>query len=1578
MRLFRMGSIEETHMPSIDWHNIRPWKGSQHAAFEELICQLVATEPAPAGSKFIRKGAPDAGVECFVALPNGEEHGWQAKFFRAPPDSGQWSQIDDSVGTALEKHPQLTQYTICLPLDRPDPRRDDQTSFLERWNQHAIKWEKWATAKSMAVRFAYWGDHEIGLRLTSEAHRGRLFYWFREEKLSDRWFSERVEETVSNVGPRYTPHLNVSLPTARLFDGLGRTVRFYNRIDDQLANVKKHFSDLMSWVSTISEPTTIEALRSAFLGFIARTEAMDRSAGAPIDFSAVLGQIDEIHDLGRACVHSVRAVADATNSQTDEERGRLVERYGHFARMVHQLLTNLDDIGEFCKGGEAQLASRPYLLLVGDAGTGKTHLFCDVAMRRIRAAAPTILLNGNQFTNQEPWTQILLLLGLDCSKDEFLGALDALAEARGTRALIMIDALNEGEGKQIWGTHLAGLLLAVSRFPRIGVALSVRTSYENIVIPLGLVPDRLHREEHHGFEDHEFEAATSFFRHYKIEQPSVPLLVPEFRNPLFLKLFCEGLRNRGLSRIPSGLAGVTAIFDFFIGSVEAKLSSATFLDYDPASRAARKAITLLARRMAEVAATSVPRAECAEIVNQVLPSLGGFERTLFRHLISEGVLLEDRRYAEGGWIDVIHFCYERFSDHMIASALLDEHLNPEDVAGSFHPESPLGRYCASPHPISPHQGLLNAFAVQLPERAGVELHDVASRVATSRPLQTAFIESLVWRDPHATTPTTRDSIAEILAGTHEEERCLALLDALVMVGLKSDHPFNADWLHEILWPIAMAKRDAWWSLYLHRQWYRNGAASILIRWAGSSDPKAHIDDTAIFLAATMLAWCLSSCNRFVRDHATKALVQLVDRRVGILRRLLDRFSGVNDPYVAERLHAVAFGCAVRSTDDRSVVALGQDVYDQVFRAGEPPADIMLRAYARETIEEAVRRGLSLSGDLSLIESPYRSDWVPHVPSKEELRLRAEDTGSGDPPPGLYALISSVLQGGDFTRYVLGTNSGGVPWSSIPLSEPIELRSMRFRFDRFLASLRPNQRSLWDEYTSLHMAVDLRDRIERFTQSSPDEMEIIDGSEETSEQEGNPAVGEGSEPAPLLDLVLGSIGPDVLESLAKPEQQLMVERSKGAFVAALDGDQRTEYEVVAEYPENRHRYDKDDAIDSSLVERWIMNRVLELGWRSDTHGAFDSTVGQFERGRDAHKPERIGKKYQWIALHECYGRLADNFHFRGDEFANNPQEYRGTWQLSVLRDIDPTCTFTGPANRDPDEECQLYLPPVYNWQRDIPDGEWLRTVEDFPHVRSMVSLVNPSDNEEWLALRCAHDWREPRLGPGRNAEYPYRRMYFLANAYLVSAADYEEMYMWARRQDYTSDLIPECRDVLSLYYREFYRSTAFEDTLREDPEMFGWTRGDGERLPRAVAIPLVQYIREASGFDCSIDETVALYLPAPMLVEGLGLRRDGREGLYIDCRGQLVALDTSSEGRGAATFAIRRREFEQFLKLKNLRVFWTVRGGKQIIQFPPGNKESFGPSILNGSLRLSEDGVEGHVSATMYRRGGNEVLGEREV
>jgi hypothetical protein len=148
-------------------------------------------------------------------------------------------------------------------------------------------------------------------------------------------------------------------------------------------------------------------------------------------------------------------------------------------------LTKLEFLAD---SNEARLSNIPAFLLVGSAGIGKTHLFCDIAKRRIGRNLPTILLLGTQFRSSEPWSQIIQRLGLSCTRDEFLGALDSTAKARKSRALIMIDGINEGDGKFLWKDNLPGMLQTLSKYPWIGIAIRVRTSYEEVVIRNDLVP----------------------------------------------------------------------------------------------------------------------------------------------------------------------------------------------------------------------------------------------------------------------------------------------------------------------------------------------------------------------------------------------------------------------------------------------------------------------------------------------------------------------------------------------------------------------------------------------------------------------------------------------------------------------------------------------------------------------------------------------------------------------------------------------------------------------------------------------------------------------------------------------------------------------------------------------------------------------------------------------------------------------------------------------------------------------------------------------------------------------------------
>ena len=126
------------------------------------------------------------------------------------------------------------------------------------------------------------------------------------------------------------------------------------------------------------------------------------------------------------------------------------------------------------------------MILRGDAGTGKTHLLCDVAKSRVSEGAPAVLLMGQWFTDStEPWTQALQQLDMprDATAEQFVGALEASAQVANRRALLIIDAVNEGRGREIWPPHMSSFLSRIEKSPWIGVVLSVRSSYEENIIP---------------------------------------------------------------------------------------------------------------------------------------------------------------------------------------------------------------------------------------------------------------------------------------------------------------------------------------------------------------------------------------------------------------------------------------------------------------------------------------------------------------------------------------------------------------------------------------------------------------------------------------------------------------------------------------------------------------------------------------------------------------------------------------------------------------------------------------------------------------------------------------------------------------------------------------------------------------------------------------------------------------------------------------------------------------------------------------------------------------------------------------
>ena len=514
----------------------------------------------PAGAEIVRKGSPDGGVECFCKLEGGAEWGWQAKFFRESLSSGQWRQIDRSVKTALEAHPRLVRYFVCVPRDRPDSRRPGVKTEMQKWKQRVSTWEGWAEERGMEVEFVWWGSSELTSLLSHDRQAGRLWFWFGTAgQFSSEWFDKQLERAIAVAGPRYTPEVHVDVPIVGDFELFGRTEVAEAAVRDLAKDIRQTSAYTMRSLAREEASGSVPEIGDAIESVDTVVEAlyaMPCGAHQQWLLLEIMQRIDEALERLSGCVVPLSRAADAfeTRDETEEVSGRRRQNpYKEAAREVRALRDALGDAWATVTRLERTVNS-DLLIVTGKAGSGKTHLLCDVATQRLAQGSPTVVLMGQQFTTTEPpWIQARSQLDLaGLSAEQFVGALEAAAQAAGSRALFMIDAINEGEGQVIWPSHLADLLTHLKASPWVGVVLSVRSPFADHIVP-DPVRDTAHEVEHHGFADDPYTAVERFCEYYNLDFPATPLLRHEFSNPLFLKTLCEGLRNRGYAPFPSVL-----------------------------------------------------------------------------------------------------------------------------------------------------------------------------------------------------------------------------------------------------------------------------------------------------------------------------------------------------------------------------------------------------------------------------------------------------------------------------------------------------------------------------------------------------------------------------------------------------------------------------------------------------------------------------------------------------------------------------------------------------------------------------------------------------------------------------------------------------------------------------------------------------------------------------------------------------------------------------------------------------------------------------------------------------------------
>ncbi len=841
------------------------------------------------------------------------------------------------------------------------------------------------------------------------------------------------EGTICAAGPRYTPGLHPTAPNIAIgclvdaFDALSLDDGWRGRthgLADGISKASKHQTNTINRLFRRRTATPARIVQQVHALQTLQEPTVIRRAAVQLrrNSELVVGRLRREHG---ALWEQIRALPDEPPHR--EHRNCLqsdARAVSDVTAAVQELIDYLDGpSGRFLRGANG-------LLLLGLGGIGKTHLLCDIARQRLGAGAPALLVMASSLPNN---TNVLdgvaATTGLAASGAELLSELDRLGAATNTRALLMVDAINEGD-REVWHQQLASLAMTVSHWPHVGLVVSCREPFDKAIVT-PQAESRLVTLEHHGFQGQEFDAQLQFFSFYGLPALNVPLITPEFTLPLFLKILCEGLKDldsrsqlRKLREFASGQKGMTYVLEYYTNRVGERIESDLGLTLGSCWIALKgnRTGTGLAGRMATQGSDWLSTEDAIVSLKASLSLTQSQAEDVLGRFVHDGLLVDAVRRHDSQDATGIQFSYQRFGDHLIARHLLGAHLvmtSEHALRRCFYRNRPLGR------PFQLDQwgrqfdapGIAAAIMLEFPERMKRSLlsHELLTYLpkATRRVpmLKGIFLEGLYWRSAKAFTTET-DRLVRSLLTQGDPWMRNETFEVLVGLATRPTHWYSAKRLFEDLSGETMASRDQSWSEFLRRS-DEQGNVQRILAWAERSTER---DELAVRNEVRLLSLLLTTTNRPLRDRATRALVIRGSARPDVLFDEALLSLAFNDPYVPERMLAAAYGIAMRLWADpdgdslrEAIVPFAQSLVRQMFVPSAPHATkhVLQRGYALGVIALARRINPQAiaSRQVALLRPPFAQIPSPFVDPTQINEVDVDD--------------SRRATDGDFANYTIG-------------------------------------------------------------------------------------------------------------------------------------------------------------------------------------------------------------------------------------------------------------------------------------------------------------------------------------------------------------------------------------------------------------------------------------------------------------------------------------------------------------------------------------------------------------------------------
>lgn len=827
------------------------------------------------------------------------------------------------------------------------------------------------------------------------------WHFFDYFTLSDEWLKHHLRSSLESLGPRYNDEFNVPTSTEKYLNYFlcnADAVTEINRIkSEELQSLKKnhwlHRDCQMLRKKLIS---IIEAIPDVSLGNILHCFSWPNIIRDAC--------VSEYADVSEVIKRKEEERASARNEKNYELFSRIDREINEYRTLLHMPDRIMPEMFS------CALMDKQVLILRGEAGVGKSQMLAVAAEKLISAGYGALLLLGTDYLSDHTVPiQTPEVLDIDLPLEALLYKLEALAIQNQTYSYILIDAINESTYKNIWKHGLQMIINKLKGHPHIKLVVSVRTGYERIVlndaVKRGMENGEIGSIVHQGFRKESVNATLTFLNHYGI--PFLPsyFLQTEMTNPLFLSLYCKNYTGENFD--------MYTLFERVIARADSEAQEAVEIE---------DAIPLLQYLIDEMASIRL-ESNSIQISQSDLFGLDFWNR----YGLSDKKLKYVTSLIRSGFLIVTPF--EDTEWYSLGYNLLEDFACAKSILKKYPLKGELIPYLCNELLQIENGSILRYNNIDIAiivcglyaDANDEECFEDFERNVTDEQdrydIDGRYIESFLWRKASSIDGENFLHFIHNHAVSRE-----TVFRVLIENSTKEHHPLNAFFLHDILMNKTLAHRDALWTTFINQLADDEERVFQLITFFDEGHLLDGLSHTNTALVLILLAWFLTSSNRFLRDKASKAAIELLKWNFALSKPLLQRFETVNDPYVMQRLYGIVFGACVKRTEPQPVVfkELAEYVYTNIFAQNHVYPDILLRDYARLIVSRWLYEYPDESGNMSesKITPPYKSAAIPVV---EKQKYTEDGTDSGGftsidfsmrinhaDCPGLY---------GDFGRYI---------------------------------------------------------------------------------------------------------------------------------------------------------------------------------------------------------------------------------------------------------------------------------------------------------------------------------------------------------------------------------------------------------------------------------------------------------------------------------------------------------------------------------------------------------------------------------